>query len=53
LTKAPGTGTGVINPETNKPSNDLIPVIDSIEFLNTEDKMKIFTGTAKKDLPAA
>jgi len=41
----------VINPETNKPSNDLIPVIGSIEFLNTEDKMKIFTGTARRTFP--
>ncbi len=50
-TEAPGTGSGVINPETEKPSDDLIPVIDSIGFLNSEDKMKIFSGTAKRIFP--
>ena len=50
-TEAPGTGTGVINPETNKPSDDLIPLIDSIGFLNGEDKIKIFAGTAKRIFP--
>ena len=50
-TEAPGTGSGVINPETDKPSDDLIPVIDSIGFLNSEDKMKIFAGTAKRIFP--
>ncbi len=50
-TEAPGTGSSVINPETEKPSDDLIPVIDSIGFLNSEAKMKIFAGTAKKIFP--
>ncbi len=50
-TEAPGTGSGVINPETDKPADDLIPVIDSISFLNSEDKMKIFAGTAKRIFP--
>lgn len=50
-TEAPGTGSGIINPETEKPSDDLIPVIDSIEFLKTEDKMKIFAENAKRIFP--
>jgi len=50
-TEAPGTGTGVINPETGKPSDDLVPVIDSIEFLRTEDKMRIFAENARKIFP--
>jgi predicted TIM-barrel fold metal-dependent hydrolase len=40
-TEAPGSG-GAIRPETGRPSDDLVPVIDSLEFLSGEDKMKIF-----------
>jgi predicted TIM-barrel fold metal-dependent hydrolase len=40
-TESPGSG-GAIRPETGKPSDDLIPVIDGLEFLSAEDKMKIF-----------
>ena len=39
-TEAPGSG-GAVRPETGRPSDDLVPVIDSLEFLSTEDKMKI------------
>jgi len=31
-----------VRPETGKSSDDLIPVIDGLGFLSTEDKMKIF-----------
>lgn len=40
-TESPGSG-GAVRPETGKPSDDLIPVIDGIGFLNAEDKRKIF-----------
>lgn len=50
-TEAPGTGSGVMNPETGKPSDDLIPIIDSMEFLKPEDKMKIFAGNAGRIFP--
>lgn len=50
-TEAPGTGTGVINPDTGKPSDDLIPLIDSIEYLSSEDKLKIVNGNAKRVFP--
>ncbi len=50
-TEAPGSGTAILNPETNKPSDDLIPVIDSIGFLSGEDKKKIFTENAKRIFP--
>lgn len=39
-TEAPGSG-GAVRPETGRPSDDLVPVIDSLEFLSTEDKIKI------------
>ena len=50
-TEAPGTGSGVIHPETGKPSDDLIPLIDAISFLTREDKMKIFRENAKRIFP--
>jgi hypothetical protein len=39
--ESPGSG-GAIRPDTGKPSDDLIPVIDSLKFLSAEDKLKIF-----------
>lgn len=40
-TESPGSG-GAVRPDTGKPSDDLIPVIDSLGFLTPEDKLKIF-----------
>ena len=39
--ESPGSG-GAVRPETGKPSDDLIPIIDSLGFLSAEDKLKIF-----------
>jgi predicted TIM-barrel fold metal-dependent hydrolase len=40
-TESPGSG-GAVRPETGKPSDDMIPVIDGLAFLSGEDKKKIF-----------
>lgn len=40
-TEAPGSG-GALRPDTGRPSDDLVPVIDSLGFLSAEDKLKIF-----------
>jgi len=50
-TEAPGSGTGVINPDTGKPSDDLIPLIDSIEFLSVEDKVKMLNRNVRSVFP--
>lgn len=50
-TEAPGSGSNLINPETNRPSDDLVPVIDSIDFLSAEDKMNIFHNNAARVFP--
>jgi predicted TIM-barrel fold metal-dependent hydrolase len=50
-TEAPGTGTGMIDPDTGKPTDDLVPLIDSIEFLKSEDKTKIFNVNAINTFP--
>jgi predicted TIM-barrel fold metal-dependent hydrolase len=39
-TESPGSG-GAIRPDTNRASDDMIPVIDSLAFLSAEDKLKI------------
>ena len=39
--ESPGSG-GAVRPETGKPSDDLLPIIDSLGFLSAEDKLKIF-----------
>ena len=50
-TEAPGAGTNTINPETAKPSDDLVPVIDSLDFLTAEDKRKVFNENARSVFP--
>jgi predicted TIM-barrel fold metal-dependent hydrolase len=50
-TEAPGSGTAVLNPETGKPSDDLIPVIESMDFLSKEDKQKILRNNAIRLFP--
>jgi len=40
-TESPGSG-GALRPDTGKPSDDMIPVIDGLKFLSDEDKLKIF-----------
>ncbi len=50
-TEVPGTGSGVMNPFNNRPSDDLIAVIDGMEFLSVADKMKIFHENARRLFP--
>lgn len=40
-TESPGSG-GAVRPENGRASDDLIPVIAELSFLNAEDKKKIF-----------
>ncbi len=49
-TEAPGSG-GAVRPDTGRPSDDLVPVIDRLEILSHEDKVKIFHTNAKKVFP--
>jgi len=53
-TEAPGSG-GAVRPETGRPGDDLLPVIDSFGFLSEQDKfdlvhhnpVRLFPGLAK------
>jgi hypothetical protein len=45
------SGTAVLNPDTGRPSDDMNPVIDSIDFLTDADKKNVFRETALKAFP--
>jgi predicted TIM-barrel fold metal-dependent hydrolase len=38
-TEAPGSGTAILNPQTGKPSDDVLATIDRFDFLNDEHKI--------------
>ena len=40
-TEVPGSGSDVLNPETGAAGDDVLALIDSFDFLNTADKLKI------------
>lgn len=50
-TEAPGSGTAVLNPYTNKASDDLIPVFEGFDFLTNEDRKKILHDNAMRIFP--
>lgn len=40
-TEAPGSGTAILNPETGRPSDDLVAVLERFDFLSVEDRIAI------------
>ncbi len=40
-TEAPGSGSAIVNPQTGRPSDDLLATIDSFSFLSEEQKLDI------------
>ena len=50
-TEAPGSGRAV-RPETGRTSDDLVPVIDSFDFLTQDDKLAIFNANPARVIPA-
>jgi predicted TIM-barrel fold metal-dependent hydrolase len=50
-TEAPGSGTSDLNVETNKPSDDLIPVFEHFDFLTNDDRRKILHDNAMRVFP--
>lgn len=50
-TEAPGSGTSVLNPLTNKPSDDLVALLCALEFLSDEDRKKLAHDNAMKVFP--
>jgi predicted TIM-barrel fold metal-dependent hydrolase len=50
-TEAPGSGRAV-RPETGRTCDDLVPVIDSFDFLTPDDKLAIFNANPARVIPA-
>ncbi len=50
-TEVPGAGSGVMNPYTNKPSDDLLSTIDAMTFLTDKDKRDILHDNAQRVFP--
>ncbi len=49
--EAPGSGTSTKNPETGRPSDDLVPVIAGLSFLSAADRQKILHDNALRVFP--
>lgn len=49
--EVPGTGSDTMNPETGRPSDDLIPVLDRMAFLSAADKLRILRDNALRAFP--
>jgi predicted TIM-barrel fold metal-dependent hydrolase len=50
-TEAPGSGTAILNPLTKRPSDDLIPVLESFDFLTNDDRRKILHDNLLRVFP--
>jgi predicted TIM-barrel fold metal-dependent hydrolase len=50
-TEVPGSGSSLINPETGKPQDDMVPVIDGMPFLSADDKLSILRDNARRIFP--
>ena len=51
LNPDPGAGSGVLNPYTGKPSDDLLATIDAMTFLSREDKRRMLRDNARRVFP--
>ncbi len=49
--EVPGTGSGVLNPQTGRPSDDVLAILDSFDFLNEEDKLQMVHDNPRKVFP--
>jgi predicted TIM-barrel fold metal-dependent hydrolase len=49
--EAPGSGTSVKNPETGRPSDDLVAVLERMSFLTAEDRRKILHDNVMRVFP--
>jgi hypothetical protein len=50
-TEAPGSG-GAIRPETGRPSDDLVPVLESFDWLTAADRQQILHDTPLRACPS-
>ena len=52
-TEAPGAGSGAKRPGSGRPADDILPVIQSFDWLTEAEKLDIFHNNAKKFFPLA
>jgi predicted TIM-barrel fold metal-dependent hydrolase len=50
-TEVPGSGSDMFNPVINAPADDVLAIIDSFDFLTTDDKLQIVHHNALKMFP--
>lgn len=50
-TEAPGSGTAILNPQTGKPSDDVVAIIDRFDFLSDADKKAMFHDNPLRVFP--
>jgi predicted TIM-barrel fold metal-dependent hydrolase len=50
-TEAPGAGTGFINPATNRPADDLVPLIEALGILSDQEKKAVFSDNVRRVYP--
>ena len=50
-TEVPGAGSGVMNPYTGKPSDDLLATIDAMSVLSAADRRAILHDNARRVFP--
>ena len=50
-TEVPGSGSDLLNPQTGRPSDDVLAIIDNYEFLTDEDKLAIVHRNPLKIFP--
>ncbi len=50
-TEAPGAGTAFINPATDRPADDLVPLIDALGILTDDEKRAVFNGNVQRVFP--
>jgi predicted TIM-barrel fold metal-dependent hydrolase len=50
-TEVPGSGSGLTNPETGRPSDDVLAIIDRFDFLTVEEKTRTVHDNPRKVFP--
>ena len=50
-TEVPGGGTSSLNPWTGKVADNLVPVLEQMDFLTDEDRLAILNGNARRLFP--
>jgi predicted TIM-barrel fold metal-dependent hydrolase len=50
-TEVPGAGSAMVNPDTGKPADDLLAVLDGFDFLTDEERLRIVNANPLRVFP--